>query len=119
MFGVEHLHHPVPRIRTPVPGLQDAARLSLSNPPHRHPELPAEHQAMVSLGPVLCRLLPPGDGKVLLACPQRVLSQHCEFAFPPGVQPLFDAPADRLGCGDMTGLFKDHQLKDNEPLQVT
>ena len=73
---------------------------------------------MVSLGPVLLRLLPSGDSKVLLARSQRVLDQHRVFALPPGVQPLFDAPADRLGYGDMTGSLQDHRLNVDEPLQV-
>ena len=73
---------------------------------------------MVSLGPVLRRLLPLDDGKVLLAWPQCVFDQHRVFALPPGVQPLFDAPTDRLGCGDTMGSLQDHRLKDDEPLRV-
>ena len=73
---------------------------------------------MVSLGLVFRCLLPPGDSKVLLTHSQRFLNQHRIFALPPGVQPLFDAPADRLGYGDMTGSLQDHRLNVDEPLQV-
>ena len=52
---------------------------------------------MVCLGPVILRLLPPGDGKILLACPPFVFDQHRVFALSPGVQPLFNAPTDHLG----------------------
>ena len=73
---------------------------------------------MVILGVVLRRLLPPGDGMVLIACLQCVFNQHHVFVLPPGVQTLFDAPTDCLGCGDMMGSLQDHCMKDNEPLQV-
>ena len=73
---------------------------------------------MVSLGPVLLRLLLPVYSKVLLACLQGAFDQHHVFALPPGVQPLFDAPMDRLGCGDMAVSLKDDRLKDDEPLRV-
>ena len=73
---------------------------------------------MVSLGPLICRLLPPGNGKVLLARSQRVLNQYLVFALPAGVQPLFGEPADYLGYGDMTGSLQDHLMKDDEPLRV-
>ena len=73
---------------------------------------------MVSLGPVLHRLLPTGNGKVLLAGPQGVLDQHHVLALPPGVKPFFNVTRDRLGCGDMTGSFQYHRLEDDEPLRV-
>ena len=73
---------------------------------------------MVSLGPVLRRLLPPGDSEVLLAGPHGIFNQHRMLAFPPGVQPFFYATSGCLGCGDMTGSLQDHLLEDDEPIRA-
>ena len=73
---------------------------------------------MVSLGPVLRRLLPLGNGKVLLAGPHGIFGQHRMLAFPPGIQPFFYSMSDRLGFGNMTGSLQDHCLEDDEPLRV-
>ena len=62
VFGAEHLHHLVPRLCAPVLRLEDSARLPFVDTPHRRPELPAEHQAMIGLCPVLRRSLSLGDG---------------------------------------------------------
>ena len=62
---------------------------------------------MVSLGPVLRRLLPPGHGKVLLARPEGVSNKRCMLSLPPGVETFRDPSSDCMGCGDVTGSFQD------------
>ena len=53
MFGAEHLHHVLPRLRAVVIRLQHPSLIALCDPPHLRPEFTAEHQAMKGLGPVL------------------------------------------------------------------
>ena len=61
---------------------------------------------MVGMGPVLCRLFPPGGGKVFLTRPEDVADKHRMLAFPPGIEPFRDPTSDCMGCGDVAGLFQ-------------
>ena len=79
---------------------------------------PTEHQAVIGLCPVLRHLLSLGDSEVFRTHLQRVFHQHHVLSLHPGVQSLFYAPTDGLGCGDMSSLLQDHCLTDNVPLQV-
>ena len=58
---------------------------------------------MLSLGPVLHHIFPPGDGKVLLARHEGVADKHRMLALPPGIEPFSDPTSDRMGYGDVTG----------------
>ena len=73
VFGAQYLHLPVPHLCTLIPWLEDPYPIPLFDPPHYRPELPAEHQAVVCLRPVLHRLLSLGDGEVLCARVQSIL----------------------------------------------
>ena len=73
---------------------------------------------MVSLYPVLCRLVCLVNGEVLCARAQSVQYQYRVLRLCPGVELLLNYPSDDMGCGDMSGLLQDHFLKDDEPLQV-
>ena len=72
-------------ITPPVPRLEDTARILFGDPPHRRPELPADHQAVIGLCPVLRRHLYLGDGEVLRTLSQRVFHQHSVTPLRPGV----------------------------------
>ena len=73
---------------------------------------------MVYLCPVICRLLPLGDGEVLCARAQDVLDKHPIFAVLPSVQALHCPPSDSMGYGDMLVSLQYHLLEDDEPLRV-
>ena len=59
-----------------------------------------------------------GGDDLLHASVQGLLYQHPVLARLPGVEPLLDPPPDSVVCSNISGLFQDHCLKDNEPLQV-
>ena len=118
MLGAQHLHRPLPRLCAPLSGLEYIPRLPFRDPPHRRPQLPSEHQDVISLCPVLLRLIPAGDGEVLFACAQGFLHKNPMTTVFPSVQPLFYPPSDGVLCGDMLVLLQDYRLEDNEPLRV-
>ena len=73
---------------------------------------------MISLIPVLLRPLPADKGELLCACAQGVLHKHSMTAAPPSVQPQSYPPSDGVRCSDISSLFQDHRLEDNELLRV-
>ena len=73
---------------------------------------------MVCLRPVLRRLLSPGGSQIFLARPEGVPDKHRMLVTTPSIQHLLDPAPDRMGCRDLSGLFQDHGLEDNEPLRV-
>ena len=118
MFGAQHLHHTLTCICAFVPLQQDPPLLPLRYPPHRRPEFPAEHQAMVCLIPMLRGFLPLDGGEVLHVGAKCVLHDHCVLPRLPIVQSLLDPSVDVLGCGEMAGSPERHRLKDDETLRV-
>ena len=66
---------------------------------------------MVSLCPVLRRLLPLGNIEVLCARVQGVLDEHPMLAVLPSAQALLYPPSDGVGCSDMLGFLHYHHLE--------
>ena len=118
MFGAQHLHHTLPSLRAFVLWQQDPPLLPLCDPPHRRPEFPAEHQAMVCLSPMLRGFFPADGGEVLCAGPQRVLHEHCVLPRLPSAQALLDPSMDVPVCRDMAGPLERHHLKDDKTTRV-
>ena len=74
MFGAHHLHHLLPGFISIFFRLKHD--LLLFNTPHRPPQIPAEHEAVIVLSPVILGLLYAGGSEVLLKCPQCLLYEH-------------------------------------------
>ena len=92
--------------------------LPISYPLHLYTQLPLDHQAVVSLSPVLLRLLPAGGGEVLHTSTQRLLHKNPMSPGLPGVKSLFNPPLYSVGSSYMTGYLQYHCLEDNKLLQV-
>ena len=118
MFGVQHLHSPLPGLGAQLFWMKHAPCLLFRDQAYLCKQLPSDHQAMEGLIPVLLGLLSAGGSEVLLVRVQGILHQHPMAPCLPGIQPLLNPPTYCLGYSDVTGLLQDHRLKDDELLQV-